>query len=263
MDSLDPVQRAGAQLVEVLTVRGGLDRHAARRRAVELFDMVGLNARVLEQYPHEFSGGMKQRAVIAMALALNPSLLIADEPVTALDVVVQHQVLEVFKRLEDELRLTVMLINARHLGCRVSVQWGRRHVCRDGSWSRLQRLTFFGETAPPLYLGAAERLPQSGAAQGRSLSRSRGTHPIWSRRPKGAGSPTAARLHWTHAARPSRHSSRLGVSTRAPVCAPASSVRCAPSAADPATWRDTELLVSSTPQKTGRRPVSTQMPPSP
>ncbi len=110
MDSLDPVQRAGAQLVEVLRIRGGLDRAAARRRAVELFDLVGLESRTLSQYPHEFSGGMKQRAVIAMALALNPSLLIADEPVTALDVVVQHQILEVLKRLENDLHLTVMLI---------------------------------------------------------------------------------------------------------------------------------------------------------
>jgi len=110
MDSLDPVQRVGSQLVEVLRVRGGYDRGASKRRAADLFSLVGLESQVLTQYPHEFSGGMKQRAVIAMALALDPSLLIADEPVTALDVVVQHQVLEVFKRLEDELDLTVMLI---------------------------------------------------------------------------------------------------------------------------------------------------------
>lgn len=110
MDSLDPVQRVGDQMVSLLTVRGGYDRGAARRRAADLFDLVGLDSERLSQYPHEYSGGMKQRAVIAMALALEPSLLIADEPVTALDVVVQHQVLEVLQRLEDELALTVMLV---------------------------------------------------------------------------------------------------------------------------------------------------------
>ena len=110
MDSLNPVQRVGSQLMKLLTVRGGYDKSTARRRAVDLFDLVGLDTDRLMHYPHEFSGGMKQRAVIAMALALNPSLLIADEPVTALDVIVQHQILDVLRNLQRELNLTVMLI---------------------------------------------------------------------------------------------------------------------------------------------------------
>lgn len=110
MDSLDPVQRVGKQLENILTIRGGLDRASAKRRAADLFDLVGLDTGRLRNFPHEFSGGMKQRAIIAMALALDPSLLIADEPLTALDVIVQHQILDVLRRLQKELNLTVMLV---------------------------------------------------------------------------------------------------------------------------------------------------------
>jgi len=110
MDSLDPVYRVGDQLLEVLVARGGLRRGDAKARAAELFALVGLARDRLDNYPHEFSGGMRQRAVIAMALALDPDLVVADEPVTALDVIVQNQVLRTFRELQERLRLSVIMI---------------------------------------------------------------------------------------------------------------------------------------------------------
>lgn len=110
MDSLNPVHRVGRQITELLTIRGGLGKKEAQSRAAELFSVVGLSADRLENYPHEFSGGMRQRAVIAMALALNPALVVADEPVTALDVIVQNQVLRTFRELQERLHLSVIMI---------------------------------------------------------------------------------------------------------------------------------------------------------
>jgi peptide/nickel transport system ATP-binding protein len=110
MNSLDPVYRVGEQLNEVLIERGGYSRRKATSRAAELFDLVGLDPKRLGDYPHQFSGGMRQRAAIALALALDPKLVIADEPVTALDVIVQRQVLDTFKNLQQQLGLTVILV---------------------------------------------------------------------------------------------------------------------------------------------------------
>ena len=103
MSSLDPVYTVGAQLVEVLTKRGNDSRAPPAPRAAELFDLVGLSESRLADYPHQFSGGMRQRAAIAMALALKPSLLLADEPVTALDVIVQRQILDMLRELQQRL----------------------------------------------------------------------------------------------------------------------------------------------------------------
>ncbi|MGE0579113.1 ABC transporter ATP-binding protein [Reyranella sp.] len=110
MSSLDPVYTVGAQIVEVLTRRGRHARAAARARAAELFDLVGLSESRLGDYPHQFSGGMRQRAAIAMALALEPSLLLADEPVTALDVIVQRQILDTLRALQQRLKLSMVLV---------------------------------------------------------------------------------------------------------------------------------------------------------
>jgi len=110
MSSLDPVYTVGAQIVEVLTKRGGVSRSAAKTRSAELFDLVGLSERRLRDYPHQFSGGMRQRAAIAMALALTPSLLLADEPVTALDVIVQRQILDTLRELQQRLKLSMVMV---------------------------------------------------------------------------------------------------------------------------------------------------------
>jgi peptide/nickel transport system ATP-binding protein len=110
MNALDPVQRLRAAVLEVLRERGGLPQRAALDRAAELFRMVGLDPTRLADYPHQFSGGMRQRASIALALALEPKLVIADEPVTALDVIVQRQVLDTLRGLQERLGLSMILI---------------------------------------------------------------------------------------------------------------------------------------------------------
>lgn len=110
MNSLDPVYTVGAQLAEVLIRRGGLGRAAARKRSEELFEWVGIETNRLGDYPHQFSGGMRQRVAIALALALDPKLIIADEPVTALDVIVQRQILDQLHELKERLGISVILV---------------------------------------------------------------------------------------------------------------------------------------------------------
>ena len=110
MNALDPVQRLRGHFTEVLCQRGNLARGLALLRAAELFEMVGLAPDRLADYPHQFSGGMRQRASIALALALHPALVIADEPVTALDVIVQRQVLDVLRGLQSRLKLSMVLV---------------------------------------------------------------------------------------------------------------------------------------------------------
>ena len=109
---LDPVMTIGEQIAAPIRVHEGASRTEARRRARELLEQVGIpdSARRLDQYPHEFSGGMRQRAMIAAALACRPRLLIADEPTTALDVTVQAQILRLLLDLRDQLGLAILLV---------------------------------------------------------------------------------------------------------------------------------------------------------
>jgi peptide/nickel transport system ATP-binding protein len=111
MNALNPVIKVGDQIVEAISLHErGVERRDAWRRAEELLEMVGIERSRASSYPFEFSGGMRQRAVLAMALALNPDLLILDEPATALDVVVQAQIINLLRELRERLNLTMLLI---------------------------------------------------------------------------------------------------------------------------------------------------------
>jgi oligopeptide/dipeptide ABC transporter ATP-binding protein len=112
MTSLNPVYTCGEQIIETLVLHERISRQAARHRAIQMLELVGIPSpeQRVDEYPHQMSGGMRQRVMIAMALACRPSVLIADEPTTALDVTIQAQILELLKSLQAELGMGVILI---------------------------------------------------------------------------------------------------------------------------------------------------------
>ena len=135
MTSLDPTMKIGRQITESLTKHLGLSGQRARERAVELLTLVGIpNPKDrIKQYPHQFSGGMRQRVVIAIALACDPQILIADEPTTALDVTIQAQILELLRELQEQLGMSVILIThdlgvVAHTAHRVAVMYAGKVV---------------------------------------------------------------------------------------------------------------------------------------
>jgi peptide/nickel transport system ATP-binding protein len=112
MNALNPVHRIGDQIIEaILTHSPGLEKGEALRQAEGLFQLVGIPKERMRDYPHQYSGGMKQRAIIAMALSCRPRLIIADEPTTALDVIVQDQILEEAKNLQREFGISIIFIS--------------------------------------------------------------------------------------------------------------------------------------------------------
>jgi oligopeptide transport system ATP-binding protein len=161
MTSLNPVLTIGRQMTESLELHMKMDGNAARARAVQLLELVGIpEARTrVDDYPHQFSGGMRQRVMIAMALSCNPKLLLADEPTTALDVTIQAQVLEVMARLSRELGTAVIIIT-HNLGVvaryadRVNVMYAGKIV------ETATAKTLYAEPRHPYTLGLLKSVPR-------------------------------------------------------------------------------------------------------
>jgi oligopeptide transport system ATP-binding protein len=150
MSALNPVYTIGAQISEVLDLHEGLSRRAARARGIDMLALLGVTdpARRFDAYPHELSGGLRQRAMIAMALCCQPSLLIADEPTTALDVTVQAQILDLIRKSQRDMGMAVIFIThnlgvAAEIGDRVLVMYAGQAV----------------ETAPTAAIFSGARMP--------------------------------------------------------------------------------------------------------
>lgn len=171
MTSLNPVYTIGDQIAEPLRIHRGLPRSEAWRQAIHALDMVGIpdSARRAEQYPHEMSGGMRQRAMIAMALACRPSMLIADEPTTALDVTIQAQILDLMRRLQGELGMGILFVThnlgvVAEMAHRVAVMYAG-HIVESGPVRKIFRRPFHPYTAG--LLASMPRLGEATAARER------------------------------------------------------------------------------------------------
>jgi peptide/nickel transport system ATP-binding protein len=170
LSSLHPFYRVGEQLVEAIQAHRDVPRGAALDRALELLAMVGIPEpkRRVRAYPHEFSGGMRQRAMIAMALANEPKLLIADEPTTALDVTVQAQILELIGRLKDELGMAVIIIThdlgiVAEMADEIAVMYAGRIV------ERAATRRIFAAPEHPYTWGLLRSIPRLDAERGDEL----------------------------------------------------------------------------------------------
>jgi oligopeptide transport system ATP-binding protein len=184
MTSFNPVLTVGRQITEPLEVHRGMSGAEARRHAAELLDLVGIpNARQrLGDYPHQFSGGMRQRAMIAMALACRPKVLIADEPTTALDVTIQAQIVQLVKKLRDELGMAVIWIThdlgiVAGLAQRVIVMYGGYFV-EEAPVKEL-----YADPRHPYTIGLLGSLPRVDAETRRTLSSIDGLPPVLFEKP--------------------------------------------------------------------------------
>ena len=195
MTSLNPVLTIGRQLEEPLMIHIGMTKHQARDRAAELLSMVGIpNAKDrLNDYPHQYSGGMRQRVMIAMALSCSPQVLIADEPTTALDVTIQAQITDLVKRLRNELGMAIIWIThdlgvVAGLAQRVLVMYGGC-IIEEATVTDL-----FANPSHPYTIGLIGSLPRvDGKQQGRLYS-IEGQPPVLYQKPHSC--PFAPRCKW-------------------------------------------------------------------
>jgi oligopeptide transport system ATP-binding protein len=186
MTSLNPVLTIGRQVSEALELHLGMSKSEARRRTCELLEMVGipLAAERIDDYPHQFSGGMRQRVMIAMGLSCNPQLLIADEPTTALDVTIQAQIVDLVKKLRDEIGMAIIWIThdlgvVAGLADRVAVMYAG-FIVEEADVKSL-----YGDPRHPYTLGLLGSLPRLDEEHGRRLTSIEGLPPDLIDLPKG------------------------------------------------------------------------------
>ncbi len=168
LSSLHPYYRVGWQIVEMIRAHQDISRQAARRRAVELLRLVGIPQpdRRVDDYPHQFSGGMRQRAMIAMALANSPKLLIADEPTTALDVTVQAQIIDLMQGLQRELGTSIIMVT-HDLGVVADIADDVLVMYAGKAVEKADRRTLFYRAHHPYTRGLMNSLPGAGGAHER------------------------------------------------------------------------------------------------
>jgi oligopeptide transport system ATP-binding protein len=178
MTSLNPVLTIGKQVSEALELHLGMSKSEARQRTIKLMEMVGIPSAAdrVDDYPHQFSGGMRQRVMIAMGLSCNPQILIADEPTTALDVTIQAQIVELVKKLRDDIGMAIIWIThdlgvVAGLADRVAVMYAG-FIVEEASVKDL-----YADPRHPYTLGLLQSLPRLDEGRGRRLASIEGLPP--------------------------------------------------------------------------------------